>query len=276
LKGDNAGNAIQSSIVDNGSFVLTQEPLLSGTPAATPTGITAYMGVSDSGTVGGLIFQQALGNGTDAKIWDSFIASNSLDFRAVNDAYSAATNWLSVTRSGTAISSIVFPTLTDSALTSGNCVQASTGGLLTTVGLPCIATFTTTGTSGAATFSGGVLNIPNYSTGSGTVTTSGTPTTGFISLFTGSTVIGNSHLDDGITNSGAITSSEPVVVTGGFGIQLSVSTFASLPTCNSGAEGTTAGVNDSTTNTWGATITGSGTNHVLAYCDGTQYTVAAK
>jgi hypothetical protein len=52
--------------------------------------------------------------------------------------------------------------------------------------------------------------------------------------------------------------------------------FASIGTCNSGNEGTTAAVIDSTTNTWGATITGTGGNHVLAYCNGTNWTVAAK
>lgn len=52
--------------------------------------------------------------------------------------------------------------------------------------------------------------------------------------------------------------------------------FSALPTCNSGAEGTMQAVIDSTTNTWGATITGSGTDHVLAYCDGTNWTVGAK
>jgi len=35
-------------------------------------------------------------------------------------------------------------------------------------------------------------------------------------------------------------------------------------------------VTDSTTNTWGGTITGGGADHVLAYCDGTNWTVAAK
>jgi hypothetical protein len=52
--------------------------------------------------------------------------------------------------------------------------------------------------------------------------------------------------------------------------------FANLPTCGPPAEGTTATVSDSTANTWGATITGGGNNHVLAYCDGTDWTVAAK
>lgn len=52
--------------------------------------------------------------------------------------------------------------------------------------------------------------------------------------------------------------------------------FSGLPTCSSGTEGTTVAVKDSTTNTWGATITGSGSDHVQAYCDGTNWTVAAK
>lgn len=49
--------------------------------------------------------------------------------------------------------------------------------------------------------------------------------------------------------------------------------FASLPT---GVVGMMAGVSDSTTATWGATITGGGANHVLAYFNGTNWTVAGK
>lgn len=52
--------------------------------------------------------------------------------------------------------------------------------------------------------------------------------------------------------------------------------FASLPTCNGGAEGSHRTVTDSTTVTWGATITGGSTNHVGAYCDGSSWTVYAK
>lgn len=49
--------------------------------------------------------------------------------------------------------------------------------------------------------------------------------------------------------------------------------FASLPTA---AEGAIASVNDSSTNVWGATIAGGGANKVLAYYNGTNWTVAAK
>jgi hypothetical protein len=53
-------------------------------------------------------------------------------------------------------------------------------------------------------------------------------------------------------------------------------TFASLPACSSSTEGSRGAVSDSTTNTWGATVTGGGSIHILAYCDGTNWTVAAK
>lgn len=52
--------------------------------------------------------------------------------------------------------------------------------------------------------------------------------------------------------------------------------FASLPACSGALEGTTASVTNSTTATWGDTITGGGANHVGAYCNGTNWTVAAK
>jgi hypothetical protein len=52
-------------------------------------------------------------------------------------------------------------------------------------------------------------------------------------------------------------------------------TFSAAGSC-SGAEGVLTAITDSTTNTWGATVTGGGANHILMYCDGTNWTVAAK
>ncbi len=52
--------------------------------------------------------------------------------------------------------------------------------------------------------------------------------------------------------------------------------FSSLPRCAPETEGMQASVKNSTTNTWGATVTGGGPNHILAYCDGSNWTVAAK
>lgn len=50
--------------------------------------------------------------------------------------------------------------------------------------------------------------------------------------------------------------------------------FANLPTCSGANEGTTAAVTNSTTIALGAIITGGGSNHVLAYCDGSNWTVS--
>jgi hypothetical protein len=58
--------------------------------------------------------------------------------------------------------------------------------------------------------------------------------------------------------------------------QLTPQPFSALVGCSTSTEGTQAAVNNSTVNTWGTTITGGGTNHVLAYCDGTTWTVAGK
>ena len=55
--------------------------------------------------------------------------------------------------------------------------------------------------------------------------------------------------------------------------QMAAGNFAGLPACNSGAEGTLGAVKDSTTTTYGATITGGSSGHVLAYCNGTNWTV---
>ena len=50
--------------------------------------------------------------------------------------------------------------------------------------------------------------------------------------------------------------------------------FSNLPSCT-GLEGAIASINDSTVNTVGAIVAGSGTFHVLTYCDGTNWTVAS-
>jgi hypothetical protein len=61
----------------------------------------------------------------------------------------------------------------------------------------------------------------------------------------------------------------------GFGSSKAIP-FASLTACISGAEGLHHAVTDSSTNTWGATITGGGANHVEAYCNGSNWTVVSK
>jgi hypothetical protein len=55
---------------------------------------------------------------------------------------------------------------------------------------------------------------------------------------------------------------------------LTPGTFSTLASCSSANEGTTTDVTDSTTDTFGAVITGGGSFHVLGYCNGTNWTVA--
>jgi hypothetical protein len=62
----------------------------------------------------------------------------------------------------------------------------------------------------------------------------------------------------------------------GAGVRSPARAVSTYPACSSSTEGMQATITDSTTNTWGATITGSGSDHVLGYCDGTNWTVAAK
>jgi hypothetical protein len=50
-------------------------------------------------------------------------------------------------------------------------------------------------------------------------------------------------------------------------------TFAQLMTCSSAVEGFETAITDSTTATFAATISGGGSNHVKAYCNGTNWTV---
>ena len=50
-------------------------------------------------------------------------------------------------------------------------------------------------------------------------------------------------------------------------------TFNQLMTCTSAVEGFELAITDSTTATFGATISGSGSNHVKAYCNGANWTV---
>jgi hypothetical protein len=63
------------------------------------------------------------------------------------------------------------------------------------------------------------------------------------------------------------------------GIQHYPTTYANLPGCSSSTEGSLYAITDDSavTAVWGATVTaGGGSTHVLAYCDGTNWTVAAK
>lgn len=59
-------------------------------------------------------------------------------------------------------------------------------------------------------------------------------------------------------------------------VQVAVVAVAGLPACNGATEGMERAVTDSNTATWGATVAAGAANHILAYCDGTLWTVAGK
>lgn len=77
---------------------------------------------------------------------------------------------------------------------------------------------------------------------------------------------------------GSDATGNPLLTSGAgtVGLRTSPKVFANLPTCVSGLEGSMSPITDSSTVTWGATITGGSTNHVMGYCDGTNWTVMAK
>lgn len=80
----------------------------------------------------------------------------------------------------------------------------------------------------------------------------------------------------GTTGTCAVSAPAYTATGGTPGVKLTAAAFSTYPACASGTEGLEEAVTDSSTATWGATVTGSGTNHIKMYCDGTNWTVEAK
>lgn len=85
----------------------------------------------------------------------------------------------------------------------------------------------------------------------------------------------NAHWNDAWFG-GTLTTTTGVVTgnlfVGGAAV-LHLEIVSSLPTCNSGTEGWMFGVTDATSTTFNATLAGSGSNHVIAYCNSANWTV---
>jgi len=135
--------------------VITYDMSCDPTQPCTVTGATTLNG----GTLNG----SYAGNPT-------LTGSTTLNGGALNGSYTGPTT----------LGAITAPSVTDSGLTTGNCVQASTGGLLTT-------------TSGAC------------GTSSGTVTVTGAPVANNLTKFSGATSITNTDLAGDVTTSGTST-----------------------------------------------------------------------
>ena len=130
-----------------------------------------------------------------------------------------------------------------------------------------------------AALSGTLNGSPICTTANGACASGGVSgqTAGFVPLAgSATTITADAPIDYNVTNDGAVTITKPVIINTGGPVnsaQLGSNVFSALPACTSGAEGTLAPVTDSTTATYGATITGGGTNYVLAFCNGSTWAV---
>jgi len=174
------------------------------------------------------------------------------------------------------------------------------------------ATQSTSTTTGAMRTAGGLGVFKNANIG-GTLTVTGASTLGTVSgtgitgtsflqssdyvalsrlLFTGNAQINSPSAENiqlrnnagtsfGLLQLGGTTNLFPAIKRSGPSVGFrraddTIGTFANLPAASSANEGSVYPVSDSTTVIWGATVTGGGSNHVLAYSNGTNWTVMAK
>ena len=131
-------------------------------------------GTTDSG-LSGAQFMGALGTGIVKNTTSTGVLSIAVagDFPTLNQNTTGTAGGL------TGSPAITVSSVTDTGLTAGNCVQASTGGLLTTTASAC-------GSSG------------------GSVTATGTPASGNLTEFSGATSITNGNLSGDVTTSGTL------------------------------------------------------------------------
>lgn len=116
------------------------------------------------------------------------------------------------------------------------------------------------GATGAVRFSSGPVQ-GNFTFNNGGITTANTKD-GTVSLCNGSCA-DNDHAGSLVgTNMSAYGN-----------VRMMPGTVGTLPACTNALDGTLRSVTDSTSSAWGTTITGGGTSHVLAYCNGTTWTV---
>lgn len=141
-------------------------PALSQAISPTWTGVHGFNGayVTSSATSltspgqNGITFVNS-GAGANAKIWDVLqTTANHLTFRAVNDTFGSAGNWLDVTRSGLPITAITIGNTTDKpaiTLNGATTIPApSSGTALAVTGLSGSPTITAAASSGPAAVSG--------------------------------------------------------------------------------------------------------------------------
>lgn len=121
---------------------------------------------------------------------------------------------------------------------------------------------------GAATF---IPQCPNYANMTGAVNFSSNPV-----IFDSSSVGGGSGaFQPPLTTLAGLSGLNSTYAWATY-LRSNPQVFANLPSCTGVTAGLEATVTDSNTTTWGANIAGSSTNTVLAFCDGSNWTVYGK
>ena len=248
--GATSGSFAASAITDNGTSLISTEPLQLPYTLATGTLGTLIPSSTavDIAIIGSLQVGRMVMTGANT------VTFPTLDIVSVNSDASGSKHWLTVDATNA--------NLQGSTNTLVNNLSASSGVFTTSLTVGgnnvCQSTGTNCPASGTVTHTAGALTLNHLMLGNGTADTK----VDSVAITDGA---GNLTVNSLISNGTGVNS-----------VQIGTNVFSALPTCNSTTEGTTAPVTDSSTVTWGATITGGSTNHVLAYCDGSAWTVMAK
>lgn len=148
LAGPWAGLAVLGGDIRGGSLINGT----TGTVQVAVPGVTAFQVVNGTNfnlNGGGVYSIHNTGAGADKNNWDAFAAGSTLTYRAVNDAISAATTWLSLTRIGYMPDVLNLTTATaiglNAPLVQVNGVAKVTGHIIAT-GLPTTCSAQPTGT----------------------------------------------------------------------------------------------------------------------------------
>lgn len=235
-----------------------------GTPQHSPGGLFGLISAADAGGgTGGLTGMQVPSGNSGEKIADSLLAAGHVLYRICLDDYSACNTWMNLLRSGDVPTSLTFgeatiaPNITDSALTSGQCVQAGTGGILTVSGSPCInlqlnnvswsiqpVLFATTTMLGPVYFAPytSALNSVLVARLSGTISCTVAPVVALMDLGTSATTAYGSATNIGSlttsTSDGVFTATGTAGITTGhyYGVAFSSGTCVTAPTIDISAQ----------------------------------------
>lgn len=273
IYGGNAGTPARLGIGSNGQ-VLT---IAGGIPSWANGGFTNPMTSAGDiiiGSTGGTAIRLAQGG------INTFLSSHgngTIDWQALNN-YALEVN-------GTAASSAlttnfvagsnmtITPTFASNVLTlTFASTGGGTGGTATAINAGLLSAIP------ACSINGQVYVATDQTTGENLYLCTGSPLNWYniISLGgSGALQITNGQLDINTATVPLLTATNTfqAIQTLSVGSLITPTTFSSLPTCGSSNEGLTRSVTDSTTNTFYATVTGGGTNHIKAYCNGTNWVV---